>query len=91
MKAADHTDEGHHPLKKMRKRVLAHEQKIKLEKAQGKMRKLEKAREKNAGKQGGGHEKKELKKKQPTLNKLQRVLQALHEERADDGTRGGAP
>ena len=55
-------DEGHHPLKKMQKRVLAHQQKMKLEKAQGRMRKLEEAREKNAGKQGEGHDKKELKK-----------------------------
>jgi hypothetical protein len=71
-------DEGHHPLKQMQKRVLAHEQKIQLEKAQGKMRKLEKAREKNAGKQGGGHEKKELKKKVMAKKRLKNARARRH-------------
>ena len=70
MKAADHTDEGHHPLKKMRKRVLAHEKKMKLEKAQDKMRKVEQARKKNAGKQGEGDHKRKLKKKIKAMAKM---------------------
>ena len=70
-------DEGHHPLKKMQKRVLAHEQKMKLEKAQGRMRKLEEAREKNAGKQG--HDKKELKKKFMAKKRLKNARARHHE------------
>ena len=63
-------DEGHHPLKKMQKRVLAHEKKVKIQKAQGKMRKVEKAREKNAGKQDEGGHKKKLKKKIKAMEKM---------------------
>ena len=63
-------DEGHHPLKKMQKRVLAHEKKVKVQKAQGKMRKVEKAREKNAGKQDEGGHKKKLKKKIKAMEKM---------------------
>ena len=70
-------DEGHHPLKKMQKRVLAHQQKMKLEKAQGRMRKLEEAREKNAGKQG--HDKKELKKKVMAKKRLKNARARQHE------------
>ena len=70
-------DEGHHPLKKMQKRVLAHEQKMKLEKAQRRMRKLEEAREQNAGKQG--HDKKELKKKVMAKKRLKNARARHHE------------
>ena len=67
---ADNTDEGHHPLKKMQKRVLAHEKKMKREKAQHKMRKVEEVRKKNAGKQGEGDHKKKLKKKIKAMEKM---------------------
>merc|ERR1712194_675663 len=61
---ADNTDDGHHPLKKMQKRVLARE------KAQHKMRKVEEVRKKNAGKQGEGDHKKKLKKKIKAMEKM---------------------
>ena len=63
-------DEEHHPLKKMQKRVLAHERKMKLEKAQDKMRKVQTARKKNAGKQDDGDHKKVLKKKIKAMEKM---------------------
>ena len=55
--AAGEVDEGKHPLRRMQKRVLAHEKKRKLERAQDKMRKVEAARKKNAGKHGEGEHK----------------------------------
>jgi len=67
---ADDTDDGHHPLKKMQKKVLAHEKKMKREKAQHKMRKVEEVRKKNAGKQGEGDHKKKLKKKIKAMEKM---------------------
>merc|ERR1712028_225363 len=67
---AENTDDGHHPLKKMQKRVLAHEKKMKREKAQHKMRKVEEVRKKNAGKQGEGDHKKKLKKKIKAMEKM---------------------
>jgi len=63
-------DGGKHPLKKMQKRVLAHEKKAKLEKAQDKMRKVETVRKKNVGKQGEGDHKKKLKKKIKAMEKV---------------------
>ena len=63
-------DEGKHPLKKMQKRVLAHERQMKFEKAQDKMKKVETARKKAAGKQGGGDHKKKLKKKIKAMEKM---------------------
>ena len=72
-------DAGHHPLKRMQKRVLAHEQKMKLEKAQGRMRKLEKAREKNAVKQGEGEDKKELKKKVKAKKRMKNARAREHD------------
>ena len=70
-------DAGHHLLKKMQKQVLAHEQKMKLEKAQRRARKLEEAREQNAGKQG--HDKKELKKKVMAKKRLKNARARHHE------------
>ena len=52
--ATGEADEGKHPLRRMQKRVLAHERKRKLERAQDKMRKVEAARKKNAAKHGEG-------------------------------------
>jgi hypothetical protein len=82
-------DEGHHPLKKMQKRVLAHEKKMKFAKAQDKMRKVETARKKNAG-EGDDHKKK-LKKKIKAMEKMKhararkgaaaKAPEAEHEER----------
>jgi hypothetical protein len=66
----------------MQKRVLAHEKKVKIQKAQGKMRKVEKAREKNAGKQDEGGHKKKLKKKIKAMEKMKNAR-----ARKDDATR----
>ena len=80
-------DAGHRPLKKMQKRVLTHEKTTKIEKAQNKMRKVEKAREKNAGKQGGGAHKKKLKKKIKAMEKMKNA-RTRKEEAASGEPRG---
>ena len=63
-------DEGHHPLKKMQKRVLAHAHKGKLERAHEKMRQVERARE-SAGRRG--EEKQKREKKVRAVEKMRRV------------------
>merc|ERR1712085_164980 len=77
---ADNTDDGHHPLKKMQKRVLAHEKKMKREKAQHKMRKVEEVRKKNAGKQGEGDHKKKMKNARTRKDEATQTHDAEQEE-----------
>jgi len=67
--------------------VLTHEKTTKIEKAQNKMRKVEKAREKNAGKQGGGAHKKKLKKKIKAMEKMKNA-RTRKEEAASGEPRG---
>jgi hypothetical protein len=79
-------DEGHHPLKKMQKRVLAQEKARKFEKAQGKLRKVEEARESKAG-----HHKKKLKKKVKAMEKMKHARTRREEAagaREADSSRG---
>jgi hypothetical protein len=88
-------DEEKHPLKKMQKRVLAHERQMKFEKAQDKMKKVETARKKTAGKQGGGDHKKKLKKKIKAMEKMKNArarkdAAATPPEAEEEETRAGS-